>query len=77
MQRPSRTIEIAGDTIRLGALLKLADVVDSGGHAKRLLAEGAVRVNGEPETRRGRQLHPGDIVEAAGAELRIGSADAA
>ena len=36
--------------------------MDSGGEAKALLETGTVAVNGEPETRRGRQLHPGDTV---------------
>ena len=48
--------------IRLGQLLKLSDMADSGGEARELLLEGAVTVNGEPETRRGRQLHRGDVV---------------
>jgi len=48
--------------IRLGQLLKLSDMADSGGEARELLREGAVTVNGEPETRRGRQLHRGDVV---------------
>jgi ribosome-associated protein len=64
-------IEIRGDTIRLGQLLKLSGVVDSGAEAKDLLAQGAVRVNGEPEARRGRQLHLGDVVTADGRELRL------
>jgi ribosome-associated protein len=64
-------IPIRGDTIRLGQLLKLAGVVDGGGEAKSLLATGTVHVNGEPETRRGRQLHPGDLVEADSARFRI------
>jgi ribosome-associated protein len=55
-------VPIRGDMIRLGQLLKLADVVSDGGEAKALLAEGLVAVNGEPEDRRGRQLHPGDVV---------------
>ncbi len=38
--------------------------MDSGGEAKALLESGSVLVNGEPETRRGRQLHPGDTVTA-------------
>jgi ribosome-associated protein len=54
--------------IRLGQLLKTAGFVDSGGEAKALLESGSVLVNGEPETRRGRQLHPGDTV-AAGDEI--------
>lgn len=56
--------------IRLGQLLKLADLASGGGDIKALLADG-VRVNGEPEDRRGRQLHPGDVVLAAGEELRV------
>ena len=63
-------IEIRGDVIRLGQLLKLADVADSGAEAKALLAEGGVLVNGEVETRRGRQIHSGDVVSVAGRSLR-------
>ena len=64
-------VEIRGEVIRLGQLLKLADVADSGGEARELLAAGGVTVNGEPEERRGRQLRRGDVVAAAGRELRI------
>jgi ribosome-associated protein len=66
-----RDVAIRGDMIRLGQLLKLADVVDSGGELKALLAEADVLVNGEPENRRGRQLHPGDVISVAGDELRV------
>lgn len=64
-------IQIAGDMIRLGQLLKLAGVVSGGADAKGLIASGQVIVNGEPELRRGRQLHPGDVVRVAGADLRV------
>ncbi len=57
--------------IRLGQLLKLAGVVGGGGELKRFLATTPVLVNGEPDARRGRQLHPGDVVAVAGEELRI------
>lgn len=57
--------------IRLGQLLKLADVVDSGGEARELLESGAVSVNDEIESRRGRQLHPGDVVCAVDTVLEI------
>jgi ribosome-associated protein len=67
----SGEIQITGDTIRLGQLLKLAGVVGSGSEAKDLLASEAVLVNGEPEDRRGRQLHAGDTVRVADDELRI------
>ena len=67
-----RDVPIRDDMIRLGQLLKLADVVSGGGEAKALLADGAVAVNGEREERRGRQLHPGDVVAVAGeGELRV------
>jgi len=57
-----RDIQIRGEMIRLGQLLQHAGIADSGGAAKQLLTDGAVSVNGEPELRRGRQLHPGDVV---------------
>jgi ribosome-associated protein len=66
-------VPIRGETIRLGQLLKLAGIVDSGGEAKELLAAGEVLVNGAPETRRGRQLHAGDEIVAAGQTVRVGS----
>ncbi len=53
-------------TIRLGQLLKLADLVDTGADAKPLLSQGLVDVNGETETRRGRQLCRGDVVTVGG-----------
>ncbi len=67
----SREIPIRGEMIRLGQLLKLAGLIGGGGDAKAFLAEEAVLVNGEPDNRRGRQLHPGDVVETAGEELRL------
>jgi ribosome-associated protein len=66
-----RDVEILGEMIRLGQLLKLAGVADSGSETKMLLAAGDVVVNGEPETRRGRQLHQGDLVRAGTEELRV------
>ena len=57
--------------IRLGQLLKAAGLVDSGGEAKAVLAEALVTVNGEVETRRGRQLHPGDVVALGDASVRV------
>ena len=66
-----REIEIRGDMIRLGQLLKVAGLVAGGADAKHLIAEGAVQVNGETETRRGRQLHRGDVIAAGGEEIRL------
>ncbi len=64
-------IEIRGDMIRLGQLLKLAGIVVTGGEIKEFLAQGHVLVNGEPETRRGRQLHRGDVVAHGDDVVRI------
>jgi ribosome-associated protein len=73
--RSVRDVTIRGDMIRLGQLLKLAGVVDSGGEAKQLLGAGLVTVNGEEEVRRGRQLHDGDLVAAEGDEVRVVATD--
>jgi ribosome-associated protein len=72
-------VTIRGDMIRLGQLLKLAGVTSSGAEVKALLGDqggSGVLVNGEPETRRGRQLHPGDVVQFAGDEFRLVSESA-
>lgn len=66
-----REVQISGDTIKLGQLLKLAGLVGSGSEAKDLLAAEQAFVNGEPEVRRGRQLHVGDTVRVGEDELRV------
>ena len=66
-----REVPIREETIRLGQLLKLAGLVDSGAEAKGLLAEGAVNVNGEREERRGRQLRRGDVVALGDERIRV------
>jgi ribosome-associated protein len=66
-----RDVAIGEDVIRLGQFLKLADLIDTGGEAKVLIAAGDVTVNGEVDTRRGRQLQPGDVVEVLGRSARV------
>jgi ribosome-associated protein len=66
-----RDIPITTDTIRLGQFLKLADLVEVGSDVKLLLEDGAVTVNGEAESRRGRTLTRGDVVSVDGADLRV------
>jgi ribosome-associated protein len=68
---PQRRIRIRSETIDLGALLKLAQVAATGGEAKQLIQDGRVTVNGEIERRRGRQIRPGDRVDAAGTSLIV------
>jgi ribosome-associated protein len=67
----AQEIPIHSDTIRLGQLLKLAGVIDSGSEVKALLAEQPALVNGQPETRRGRQLHSGDSVSIGDQQLLL------
>ena len=71
----TREIPIRGETIRLGQLLKLAGVVDSGSDVKMLLGAEAALVNDEPEIRRGRQIRPGDRVRLAGHDLLVTGAE--
>jgi ribosome-associated protein len=70
----ARSIEISGGMIRLGQLLKLAGAAAGGADAKALIAAGDVTVNGEIEQRRGRQLHPGDVVRVGDDELVVAGA---
>ncbi|MFC0432628.1 RNA-binding S4 domain-containing protein [Kutzneria buriramensis] len=68
---PIRTVEITDQTIRLGQFLKLADLAEDGTHARELLEDGAVTVNGRAESRRGRQLVDGDVVAVDGQRARL------
>lgn len=51
--------------ITLNVLLKITNVIDTGGMAKPYLAENPVLVNGESENRRGRKLYRGDTIQVA------------
>jgi len=64
-------VPIRDESIRLGQFLKLANLIDSGSDAKELMVQGLVSVNDSVETRRGRQLVPGDVVRLGGAEARV------
>jgi ribosome-associated protein len=64
-------IAISDDTIRLGQFLKLAGLADGGSDAKALVEAGEVTVNGRVDTRRGRQLRPGDVVALGGRTARV------
>lgn len=56
----------------LGRALKAAGLVGTGGEAKVLIQAGEVSVNGEVETRRGRRLQDGDVIEVGDERLEIG-----
>ena len=66
-----REVAVSEDGIRLGQLLKLADLVETGGGARALLDAGRVAVNGVAETRRGASLKRGDVVEVDGEGLLL------
>lgn len=69
-----RDLPIRGESIRLGQALKLSGLAESGGEARALVEDGAVTVNAEVETRRGRQLRHGDVVAVGDDVLRIEAA---
>jgi ribosome-associated protein len=70
-------VPIRDESIRLGQFLKLANLVESGAEAKPVIADGQVRVNGDVETRRGRQLVKGDVVSLGGQAARVADESAA
>lgn len=69
--QPEKDVE----TIELDRFLKLAQIAQSGGEAKMIIKSGVVQVNGVVETRRGRKLRPGDIVNVNGEDYVIASDD--
>lgn len=65
------TLHLKDDHIKLGQALKAAGLVESGVEAKYAVQDGEVKVNGQTETRRGKKLVAGDIVEYKGEKIRI------
>ena len=66
------TIKINTEFIKLDSFLKLTNLCESGGLAKTLIQEGAIMVNGEVETRRGKKLYKGDKISFQGNDFIIG-----
>ena len=64
-------IHLREDFIKLGQALKAAGLAESGVDAKFVVQDGLVKVNGQVETRRGRKLIAGDIVEFNGNTVKI------
>ena len=64
-------VPIRDESIRLGQLLKLAGVVEDGATAREVIERGLVTVNGEVDTRRGRQVRPGDVVTLEDETLHV------
>ena len=66
-----KDLVIRTEYIHLDQALKLAGLAGSGGEAKAIIKTGSVSVNGATETRRGRKLRPGDVIEFDGIVMRI------
>lgn len=64
-------IKLKEEYIKLGQALKAANLVEDGVEAKIVIQDGLVKVNGETDTRRGRKLYDGDIVNFEGQEIKI------
>ncbi len=64
-------IVIKDEYIKLGQLLKLAGLVDSGSVAKIVIGDGLVEVNGVIEIRRGKKIYPGDEVSFEGNSIKV------
>ena len=64
-------IKIRDEFIKLGQLLKLADLVQDGVEAKYVISDGLVKVNGEVDERRGRKVYEGDVVSYDGNEIKV------
>ena len=64
-------IKLKDEYIKLGQALKAASLVEDGVEAKLAIQDGLVKVNGEVDTRRGRKLYPGDLVNFEGNEIKI------
>ncbi|UTT70850.1 RNA-binding S4 domain-containing protein [Arthrobacter sp. DNA4] len=71
MSNPIEDVPIRDSMIRLGQLLKLANLVEDGVEAAELIKNGLVKVNGGIDDRRGRQLHNGDTVTVNGQSVRV------
>lgn len=64
-------IKLKDEFIKLGQALKAAGLVETGAETKDVIQDGLVKVNGEVDTRRGKKLYNGDVVEFDGEEIKI------
>ena len=64
-------IYLRDEYIKLGQALKLAGLTGSGVESKGVILEGLVKVNGEVETRRGKKIYEGDVIEFEGEQILV------
>ena len=62
---------LTSEYIELVKLLKIVGVAETGGHAKILVDEGEVLLNGQPEFRKKAKLRAGDEIEVMGEKIKI------
>ena len=70
-----KEVKIKEDFIRLDSLMKLSDLVTTGGHAKIVIQNGEVKVNGEVCTMRGKKMRNGDFLEYEQLKVVVKNAD--
>ena len=66
-----KEIEISEEPIELYKILKIENLVGSGGEAKYVISGGLVMVNGEIETRKRKKIYSGDVVKFGDEEIRV------
>ena len=66
-----KQIKIDSEFIKLDQLMKLADMVGSGGHAKSMIQDGEVKVNGNVEYQRGKKIRSNDVIEVEGIKIKV------
>ncbi len=66
-----KEIKIKDEFIKLGQVMKLSGLVDNGAEAKEAIQNGEVKVNKEVDTRRGRKLYKGDVIEYKDEEVKV------
>lgn len=71
MKKETFQLRSSDDYIELIALLKVVQIAQTGGHAKHIVEDGAVHVNGEQELRKRKKLIPGDMVEIDDVSIKI------
>ena len=64
-------IFLRDEFIKLGQVLKLAGLTESGAQSKEVILEGLVKVNGEVEVQRGKKIHEGDVIEFKGEQILV------
>lgn len=66
-----KEVKIKDEFITLGQFIKIVDLISSGGEAKFYLNNNEIKVNSEPENRRGRKLYKSDLIVINGAQYKI------